>query len=515
MAGVLDLASYVQQQGDLGRQRGQQNQLAQLASQSYGAAPDQQQNILSRMALASPQAAQAQQAQFQQDEDRTGQQLRGYVNYVNQVRKSGTPAALNAAVAAGSGLIQRITGKPGPLAWTDDMGPGWAELEARVAMTPAGAGAGAAGVQSTYVDGEGNRVAIMRDGSTSILGKNDAGATQQTITINGPDGRPAQYTFDRRTGNYVPAGAAMGAPQQPAQTQGPATTQFTGPDGMPVQIGNDIPEHVRQQILANPQAFQDVPDGTMAQMPDRPVQQFSGGGQVAQAPQQGSPFVGRRPEDEAAAVEAAKLRTQIGFMPVQQQIETQGDVDRTIATERAKNQVEKEAGRGKARLSLEQATARVNRVDSLIANILPRVGYATAGLASLSSAVPGSPAGDLKRDIGTLQAIAGFDELNAMRASSPTGGALGNVTERELAFLQSVVRNIENSQSPQQLSRNLREFQSEVKASWQRVNQAYQQDYGNAQQPAERRGPPTPGAVQDGYRFRGGNPADPNSWERV
>lgn len=34
-----------------------------------------------------------------------------------------------------------------------------------------------------------------------------------------------------------------------------------------------------------------------------------------------------------------------------------------------------------------------------------------------------------------------------------------------------------------------------------------------AQQAAQ--GGPQPGAVEDGYRFRGGNPADPNSWEQV
>jgi hypothetical protein len=36
---------------------------------------------------------------------------------------------------------------------------------------------------------------------------------------------------------------------------------------------------------------------------------------------------------------------------------------------------------------------------------------------------------------------------------------------------------------------------------------------GPTQQPTG--GPIAPGAIEDGYRFRGGNPADKNNWERV
>lgn len=455
-----------------GYQNGQQRRLGRLAGESYTAPAEQRNSLLGQMAQISPQAAQAQQGQFDQQEDRTAQQLRGYVQYVNSARKQNNPAAVNAALRAGSGLIERLTGRPGPTEWTPDMDSGWAELEARVAMSPAGAGG--AGVQSTYVDGEGNRVAIMRDGSTQVLGANDTGATQQTISINGPDGRPAQYTFDRRTGNYVPAGAGMGS-----QQAAPQVSRFTAPDGMQVDIGTDIDPAMRENIMQFERAQGAVPDGTQVQMPERQVAQFSPGGQVAQAPQGGSQFVGQSPAEKAAAETAARQQAELAYLPARQQIETQGAIDRTIGTERAKGQIEREGGRNKARLSLDQATARLSRVDELVGSILPRINIGTAGWAGNAlSNIPGTAAADLRKDIGTLQAIAGFDELNAMRASSPTGGALGNVTERELAFLQSVVRNIENSQSPQQLERNLRSFQQELRGSWQRVNDAYQQDYG-------------------------------------
>ena len=72
-----------------------------------------------------------------------------------------------------------------------------------------------------------------------------------------------------------------------------------------------------------------------------------------------------------------------------------------------------------------------------------------------SAQVPGTAAHDLDRRIDTLKAMIGFNALNEMRANSPTGGALGNVTERELALLQSTVASLELSQSREQFLENL------------------------------------------------------------
>lgn len=58
--------------------------------------------------------------------------------------------------------------------------------------------------------------------------------------------------------------------------------------------------------------------------------------------------------------------------------------------------------------------------------------------------LPSGTAGyDLAGDLKTLDANFAFDALNAMREASKTGGALGQVTERELDLLKSSVSNLD------------------------------------------------------------------------
>lgn len=75
--------------------------------------------------------------------------------------------------------------------------------------------------------------------------------------------------------------------------------------------------------------------------------------------------------------------------------------------------------------------------------------------ANWASAIGGSEAADLKNLLDTVKANVGFDKLQAMREASPTGGALGQVSERENVLLQSVLGALEQSQSPEQLKYNL------------------------------------------------------------
>jgi hypothetical protein len=85
----------------------------------------------------------------------------------------------------------------------------------------------------------------------------------------------------------------------------------------------------------------------------------------------------------------------------------------------------------------------------------------TGGIGQLLSRVPGTEPHNIAKSLDSVKANIGFERLNAMRAASPTGGALGNVTERELALLTSAAGNLEQSQTPAQFKRNLERLRSD------------------------------------------------------
>jgi hypothetical protein len=80
----------------------------------------------------------------------------------------------------------------------------------------------------------------------------------------------------------------------------------------------------------------------------------------------------------------------------------------------------------------------------------------TTGLGgSIMLKVPGSGAVDLQEAIAPIEASIAFDRLQKMREESPTGGALGAVSERELMLLSATVASLKQSQSPEAFKRNL------------------------------------------------------------
>lgn len=112
--------------------------------------------------------------------------------------------------------------------------------------------------------------------------------------------------------------------------------------------------------------------------------------------------------------------------------------------------------------SLEQADTAITQIDvaiPLIKSTTPRgrvllqEGGGLFGIGGLIGA--GGQVQTLEASLDTVRALIGFDALEKMRLASPTGGALGQISERELQFLQSVAGSIASNQSNTQLLINL------------------------------------------------------------
>lgn len=487
---IMGLVDYVQNKGEIGKQQGQQSRLSELASQSYTTPAGQQNALLGQMAQVSPQFAQQQQQQFQEQGDARSRKAAGAAKYVLSAVERGDQAAIQGAYRTVYPYLSELVTEGGGQAPPEQWDPAMAEgLHQILSAAEGGGGASGQGVQSTYVDDQGQRVAIMRDGSTRVLGGNDAGATQQTINITGSDGRPAQYTFNRRTGNYEPATLGGGQPQGQPAPQGQSA-----PRGQPGMTQVQYSTSDGQAIPANEQAAAQAAFAASARGEsfDFPVN-----GPLPQAPQssQGrSSFVGRSPDEQAALTTAAQERTELGFLPQRQQIETQGAIERERGVGQVKSQQDRAQAAPKKIAGFRAALEAAGNVRTSIDKSLEMIGPASTGfIGARLRGVEGTPAFNLAAEIETIKANLGFDRLQQMRDNSPTGGALGQVAIQELVALQSTVANLDPNQSAEQLADNINRIEQHYTRWEQAVQQAMRDEQAFAQG-----GPPQAAQSQPG-----------------
>ena len=129
--------------------------------------------------------------------------------------------------------------------------------------------------------------------------------------------------------------------------------------------------------------------------------------------------------------------------------------------------------------SAAYAEERTGRAIQAVDDLLPKVSQWTAGMGSLTKGVPGTPALAFASQLKTLLSNIAFTELQAMRAASRTGGALGQVSDKEGELLQSVLAGLDQAQSPV----DLRDQLLKAKGSLERWRAA-QARYGQTPTPA-------------------------------
>lgn len=233
------------------------------------------------------------------------------------------------------------------------------------------------------------------------------------------------------------------------------------------KLQKDLQPQPGYQMITGQQAQQMGLDPSKAYQrgPDGKVSQIGGGGVNVSVGGDNSPGLGKLSPDYGYVLDPATgkpvIDPQTGLpkaapipgTPAWNELQTAGKQDqmRQEQTTRAGSIVMQDINR-----ALEQSN-----------------GWGTTGfLGGLSDGVGGTPAHDLQATLQTIKGNIGFDRLQQMRDASPTGGALGQVSEQEMATLQAVLGNLDQSQSREQLQRNLKRLQ-EVYAGIMRKASAY------------------------------------------
>lgn len=124
----------------------------------------------------------------------------------------------------------------------------------------------------------------------------------------------------------------------------------------------------------------------------------------------------------------------------------------------------------------------------------------SAGMNETMAGVPGTNARNLAATLDTLLANLGFNELAEMRANSPTGGAVGSLTERELNLLGSVMGSLDQGQDPTQLVGNIDRMILELEKAATERREAFQTQYGPKTTTTRR---PTPEEARAELKRRG------------
>lgn len=174
------------------------------------------------------------------------------------------------------------------------------------------------------------------------------------------------------------------------------------------------------------------------------------------------------------AMEPGQAKDMFGRMIARADAQELGDKE--------KSKVEgKEAGKNaafkpKAQLKMRNFADKTDRLGLQLADAEAKASKATTGYAGyLLKDLPDSLPGDMKQIITTINAQMGFMALQAMRDESPSGGALGQVSERELEFLQKTIASLDMSQSVEQFVKNI----GIIRDSMQKSKNAIYLDYKN------------------------------------
>lgn len=136
---------------------------------------------------------------------------------------------------------------------------------------------------------------------------------------------------------------------------------------------------------------------------------------------------------------------------------------------------------------VEAVKGAANTADTVLGAVSKAMGQvngvSSGTIGGFTSGIPGSPSKNLQSTIATIKSNLAFTELAKMRASSPTGGALGAISDKEEELLSSTVANLDVGQSTSQLKQNLQNVQTHYVNYLQSLGYGYDQATGTVISP--------------------------------
>ena len=334
----LNALAHIQQQGEIGRERGQQNQLNQLASMSYGAnTPEQRQQLLTNTAVISRQAAQQQEKAFEYTDERRNLTMLNMAKLLTGAPEQARPGLYRQMVPT----LSKFNLSELPLEYDAQSAP--MINETAQALIRAYDGSGASGtLQSQRVLDDGSILNTYRNGRTENTGLK---ADRQAWFRDQPGFEPEIISKDGTT----------------RQIGGPSTVGAMAAPGQGIVVGNGAGA-LRMNIEGiSPQQQQRMAQtASMMQQAGYPEQEVMAFLQsqlppeVPGAPPAGSqgaaPQSRARPSaaEEAAQVEEAKRSVEMRFLPNELGMRNDAEIDRVRREAEAKAAAEragKQAGR--------------------------------------------------------------------------------------------------------------------------------------------------------------------------